>query len=484
MLRKFLIGAVTSVIVGWSGTASAGLITLNNTNQSATFLFEGTTASTTCAQCDASVTVTFSGSTLTFVLANTSQDGVAGQNVLTSIAFNTDPTNLGFSSPVQWVLGRQAVDVRPQRTGTVRHLFASSNQGITNGLDDNQVGTISVTTTATSIEFVTGEAHFQAIPPTGGSTKASACVQGTPGCGGDDLDGARAGVTLPDRRGVGPLGQSPSSSFVGEAFQRPSPDASFGRPVPSGPAARATYGVTRAQTRRVAGGPATDRFPSGCRNYTSVVGPPTTRPEVASAPQATWLCKFVVNVGFICLAPTDARRVSQLADMLLMSRAATPESPDAQSSCRPRRWTAPRRRAHVRGARRAPDREIARCCLSACREVGRLPLSRAVLQTNEHGDRLIVSKAHLLVHESLRGRSRKHSTSRWKAARSARSRWPSQTSRAYPLASGPSSVPRDARGRLVPHLRGQSILKLDAQDCVAGSTLSLAALRAEILAAR
>ena len=45
-------------------------------------------------------------------------------------------------------------------------------------------------------------------------------------------------------------------------------------------------------------------------------------------------------------------------------------------------------------------------------------------------------------------------------------------------------VSRDARGRLVPHLRGQSILKLDAQDRVAGSTLSLAALRAEILAAR
>ena len=187
MLRKFRIGAVTSVIVGWSGTASAGLITLNNTNQSATFLFEGTTASTTCAQCDASVTVTFSGSTLTFVLANTSQDGVAGQNVLTSIAFNTDPTNLGFSSPQysgfsggkQWTF-----DLNGQGQFEI---FASSNQGITNGLDDNQVGTISVTTTATSIEFVTGEAHFQAIPPTGGSTKASACVQGTPGCGGDDL---------------------------------------------------------------------------------------------------------------------------------------------------------------------------------------------------------------------------------------------------------------------------------------------------------
>ncbi len=102
----------------------------------------------------------------------------------------------------------------------------------------------------------------------------------------------------------------------------------------------------------------------------------------------------------------------------------------------------------------------------------------ATYQTNEFGDRLIVSHLALAVEETLKG--------------------PSTPALSLDVDGGTlggltlevSSLPKmhtgeravffvtaDKHGHNVPHLRGQGILKLDAQNRVKGSTLDLSAIR-------
>jgi hypothetical protein len=141
--------------------------------------------------------------------------------------------------------------------------------------------------------------------------------------------------------------------------------------------------------------------------------------------------------------------------------------------------------AHTFAAPAVPLTVRSRAAASEHVVVATIAAVEPVFQTNEHGDRLIVSKAHLLVHESLKGRVAQ--TLDVDVEGGTVGEVTLAVSDLPRITAGERAVffvSRNARGRLVPHLRGQSILKLDAQDRVLGSTLSLAALRAEILAAR
>ena len=117
--------------------------------------------------------------------------------------------------------------------------------------------------------------------------------------------------------------------------------------------------------------------------------------------------------------------------------------------------------------------------------VGRVASVAPHWQVNEFGDRLIVSVLRVAVTETLKGDARRRSTSRSRAARSASSRSTSRIRR--PFAPGERAVfflKRKARGRFVPHLRGQGLLKLDGSNRVPGSSLTLDEIRREVAAGR
>lgn len=115
--------------------------------------------------------------------------------------------------------------------------------------------------------------------------------------------------------------------------------------------------------------------------------------------------------------------------------------------------------------------------------VGRVDAVSPIWQTNEFGDRLIVSILRVTVTETLKGQ-----------------RQPSldveieggtvgdvtlRVSDQDPVVPGERAVfylRRNARGRLTPHLRGQGLLKLDRTDRVPGSSLTLETIRRETAA--
>lgn len=110
---------------------------------------------------------------------------------------------------------------------------------------------------------------------------------------------------------------------------------------------------------------------------------------------------------------------------------------------------------------------------------------QAGYQTNEFGDRLIVSRVTLEVTEVMKGG----------VARALEMDLEGGTVDGITLAV--SDLPALRRGeqavfflspgrsgRLVPHLRGQSILKLDANRKVAGTDVDLAEIRAAVQGAR
>jgi hypothetical protein len=116
--------------------------------------------------------------------------------------------------------------------------------------------------------------------------------------------------------------------------------------------------------------------------------------------------------------------------------------------------------------------------------VGRVSAVAPVWQVNDFGDRLIVSIVSVVVDETLKGPSQATVDVEVEGGTIG-----DVTLRVSDLASfvpGDRAVfylSRSSRGVFVPHLRGQGVLKLDLQDRVPGSSLTLAEIRRTVAAA-
>jgi hypothetical protein len=112
--------------------------------------------------------------------------------------------------------------------------------------------------------------------------------------------------------------------------------------------------------------------------------------------------------------------------------------------------------------------------------VGRVTTVNPVWQTNEFGDRLIVSIVSVAVDETLRGPSQQ--TVDVEVEGGSIGDLTLHVSDLEPFNPGDRGVfylRRGSRGSLVPHLRGQGLLKLDRSDRVRGSNFTLADVRRE-----
>jgi hypothetical protein len=97
-------------------------------------------------------------------------------------------------------------------------------------------------------------------------------------------------------------------------------------------------------------------------------------------------------------------------------------------------------------------------------------------QRNEFGDELIVSNATLRVREVLKGDAAPGETLSIDVEGGTVGEITLRVSDMPSLAAGEEAVffmKRNARGRQEPHLRGQGILKLDSNDRVRGSNVTL-----------
>jgi hypothetical protein len=117
--------------------------------------------------------------------------------------------------------------------------------------------------------------------------------------------------------------------------------------------------------------------------------------------------------------------------------------------------------------------------------VGRVSAVAPVWRVNDFGDRLIVSIVSVVVDETLKGQLQSTVDVEVEGGTIG-----DVTLRVSDLASfvpGDRAVfylSRSPRGVFVPHLRGQGLLKLDRQDRVPGSSLTLAEIRRTVAAAR
>jgi len=110
--------------------------------------------------------------------------------------------------------------------------------------------------------------------------------------------------------------------------------------------------------------------------------------------------------------------------------------------------------------------------------LGRVTTVDPAWRTNEFGDRLIVSVVNVAVDETLRGPAQPTVTVEVEGGTIGDLTL--HVSDLEPVAVGDRAVfylARNARGVLVPHLRGQGLLKLDRSDRVRGSTVTLAEIR-------
>jgi hypothetical protein len=106
-------------------------------------------------------------------------------------------------------------------------------------------------------------------------------------------------------------------------------------------------------------------------------------------------------------------------------------------------------------------------------------------QVNEYGDRLIVSVLHVTVSETLKGDATP--TVDVDVEGGTIGPLTLHVSDQLPFAPGERAtffLKRTARGRFVPHLRGQGLLKLDGSNRVPGSSLTLEQIRREVAAGR
>ena len=107
-----------------------------------------------------------------------------------------------------------------------------------------------------------------------------------------------------------------------------------------------------------------------------------------------------------------------------------------------------------------------------------------VWQVNEFGDRLIISVVRVAVNETLKGQSQP--TVDVEVEGGTLDGVTLRVSDQVSFAAGERAVfyiRRNVRGRFVPHLRGQGLLKLDQTDRVPGSSLTLETIRREAAAA-
>ena len=110
--------------------------------------------------------------------------------------------------------------------------------------------------------------------------------------------------------------------------------------------------------------------------------------------------------------------------------------------------------------------------------VGRVTTVNPMWQTNEFGDRLIVSVVTVAVDETLRGPVLP--TVDVEVEGGTIGELTLQVSDLEPVVPGDRAVfylTRSRRGAFVPHLRGQGVLKLDRSDRVRNSATTLADIR-------
>jgi hypothetical protein len=115
--------------------------------------------------------------------------------------------------------------------------------------------------------------------------------------------------------------------------------------------------------------------------------------------------------------------------------------------------------------------------------VGRVASVSPVWQVNEFGDRLIVSVVRVVVNETLKGEALP--TLDVEVEGGTIGDLTLHVSDQTSFAPGERAVfylRRNARRILVPHLRGQGLLKLDAANRVPGSSLTLDEIRREVAA--
>ena len=115
--------------------------------------------------------------------------------------------------------------------------------------------------------------------------------------------------------------------------------------------------------------------------------------------------------------------------------------------------------------------------------VGRVAGIESVWQINEFGDRLIVSIVRVAVNETLKGQA--SPTLDVELEGGTIGELSLHVSDQTTFSPGDRAVfylKRNARGALVPHLRGQGVLKLDASDRVPGSSLTLGEIRRQVAA--
>ncbi len=117
--------------------------------------------------------------------------------------------------------------------------------------------------------------------------------------------------------------------------------------------------------------------------------------------------------------------------------------------------------------------------------VGRVTAVSPRWDTNEFGDRLIVSAVRVAVDETLRGPAQP--TVDVDVEGGTIGETTLHVSDLEPMSMGDRAVfylRRTGRGAFVPHLRGQGLLKLDRGDRVRGSTVTLADVRRSAAQAR
>jgi hypothetical protein len=115
--------------------------------------------------------------------------------------------------------------------------------------------------------------------------------------------------------------------------------------------------------------------------------------------------------------------------------------------------------------------------------VGRAASSAPIWQVNEHGDRLIVSVVRVAIEETLKGPTTTVLDVEIEGGRIGDLTL--HVSDQAPFVPGERAVlylRRTPRGTFAPHLRGQSLLKVDAANRVQGSSLTLDDIRRELAA--
>jgi len=116
--------------------------------------------------------------------------------------------------------------------------------------------------------------------------------------------------------------------------------------------------------------------------------------------------------------------------------------------------------------------------------VGRAASTAPVWQVNEHGDRLIVSIVRVAIEETLKGPAA--TTIDVEIEGGTIDGLTLHVSDQAPFSPGERGVlylRGTPRGTFVPHLRGESLLKVDASNRVEGTALTVADIRREMAAA-